>query len=133
MYYFAYASNMNKKQMAGHCPEAKGRAVATLPNYKLIFTGFSRVRKGAVATIKGSKGDKVLGAVYEIDEAGLRKLDKHEGYPANYKHLNVIVFTDKGEAFEAVTFIKAAQEEEGRPSPEYLAAIQQGYRDWGIL
>ena len=133
MFYFAYASNMSKKQMTGHCPEAKPKIVATLPNYKLIFTGFSRVRKGAECTIKGSKGDKVMGAVYEISEAGLRKLDKYEGYPANYKHLDVRVFTDNGEAIDAVTFIKAAQEEEGKASPDYLAIIQQGYRDWGIL
>jgi gamma-glutamylcyclotransferase len=133
MFYFAYASNMNKKLMAERCPEAKPKIVATLPNYKLIFAGYSRVRKGAEAAIKGSKGDKVIGAVYEITEGGLRKLDKIEGYPANYKHLNVMVFTDSGEAFEAVTFIKATQEEEGKPSPEYLSVIQQGYRDWGIL
>jgi gamma-glutamylcyclotransferase (GGCT)/AIG2-like uncharacterized protein YtfP len=133
MYYFAYASNMNKKLMAERCPESKPKIVATLPNYKLIFAGYSRVRKGAEAAIKGSKGDKVIGALYEITEGGLRKLDKIEGYPANYKHLNVMVFTDSGEAFEAVTFIKAAQEEEGKPSPEYLSVIQQGYRDWGIL
>ena len=133
MYYFAYASNMNRKQMAERCPEAKAITIATLPNYKLTFTGFSRLRKGAEAVIKGSKGDKVLGAVYEITEAGLRKLDKWEGYPANYKHFNIMVFKESGEAFEAVTFIKAAQEEEGKPSPEYLSIIQQGYRDWGLL
>ena len=78
-------------------------------------------------------GRKVLGAVYEITEACLRKLDKWEGYPDVYKHLSVIVFTDSGEAIEAVTFIKSRQEEEGKASPEYLKVIQQGFRDWGII
>ena len=133
MYYFAYASNMNRKQMAGRCPEAKSKVVATLPNFKLIFTGYSRLRKGAVATIRGSQGDKVIGAVYEISEAGLRKLDKHENYPVDYKHMDVRVFTDSGETYDAVTFIKTRQEDEGQPSAEYRAIIQQGYRDWGII
>ena len=133
MYYFAYASNLNRKQMAERCPEAKAKVVATLPNFKLIFTGYSRQRKGAVATIRGSQGDKVIGAVYEISEACLRKLDKHENYPIDYKHLDVRVFTDSGETYDAITFIKARQEEEGKPSPEYLAIIQQGCRDWGII
>ncbi|MCX5993864.1 MAG: gamma-glutamylcyclotransferase [Chloroflexi bacterium] len=133
MYYFAYASNMSRKQMAERCPEAKATAVATLPNFKLIFTGYSRLRKGAVASIRGSKGDKVIGAVYEINEAGLRKLDKCENYPVDYKHLDVRVFTDSGETYDAVTFIKAGQEEEGQPSAEYRDIIQQGYRDWGII
>ena len=133
MYYFAYASNLSRKRMLELCPDAKPKIVATLPNYKIIFSGFSRVRKGAEANIRGSKGDKVIGAVYEITESCLRKLDKSEECPVNYKHLNVIVFTDSDEAFEAVTFIKTRQEEDGKPSPEYLAVIQQGYRDWGII
>ena len=133
MYYFAYASNMNRKQMAGRCPEAKSKVVATLPNFKLIFTGYSRLRKGAVATIRGSHGDKVIGALYEISEAGLRKLDKHENCPVDYKHMDVRVFTDSGETYDAVTFIKTRQEDEGQPSAEYRAIIQQGYRDWGII
>ena len=133
MFYFAYASNMNRKQMAERCPEAKSKVVATLPNFKLIFTGYSRLRKGAVATIRGSQGDKVIGAVYEISEAGLRKLDKHENYPVDYKHVDVRVFSGSGEIYDAVTFIKAKLEEEGQPSPEYRTIIQQGYRDWGII
>ena len=133
MYYFAYASNMNRKQMAERCPEAKSKVVATLPTFKLIFTGYSRLRKGAVATIRGSQGDKVIGALYEISEAGLRKLDKHENYPVDYKHVDVRVFSGSGEIYDAVTFIKAKLEEEGQPSPEYRTIIQQGYRDWGII
>ncbi len=133
MYYFAYASNMCRKLMEEHCPGSRAVAVATLPNYKLVFTGFSRLRKGAEATIRASKGDKVIGAVYEISEAGLRKLDKWEEYPVNYRHLDVRVFTDGGDLYDAVTYIKARQEEEGKPSSAYLAVIQQGYRDWGII
>jgi gamma-glutamylcyclotransferase len=133
MYYFAYASNMSRKQMAERCPEAKSKVAATLPNFKLIFTGYSRLRKGAVATIRGSQGDKVIGALYEISEAGLRKLDKHENYPVDYKHTDVRVFSGSGETYDAVTFIKAKLEEEGQPSAEYRAVIQQGYRDWGII
>jgi gamma-glutamylcyclotransferase len=133
MYYFAYASNMNRQQMAERCPEAKAKVVANLPNFKLIFTGYSRLRKGALATVRGSKGDRVIGAIYEISEAGLRKLDKHENYPVDYKHMDVRVFTDGGETYDAVTFIKARQEEEGQPSAEYRAVVQQGYRDWGII
>ena len=39
---------------------------------------------------------------------------------------------EDGEAIEAVTYIKSGQLEETSPSKEYLALIQQGYRDWGI-
>ncbi len=114
------------------CPEAKPKFTATLPNWKLIFTGWSRKWHGGVASIKPSKGDKVIGAIYEISEKDLKVLDKYEGYPTVYNRIKVVVFTDAGEPIEAVTYIKVEQSEETPPSPEYLATIRQGYKDWGL-
>ena len=132
MHYFAYASNLNRKQMTEHCPNGKPEFMATLPNYKLIFAGWSREWKGGVASIKPFKGEKVIGAVYEVSDRDLRLLDKHEGYPTIYHRFNVTVWTETGESVEAVTYIKVDQSEETQPSEGYLAIIQQGYRDWGI-
>jgi len=133
MRYFDYGSNLNKKQMQERCPDSKPLFTAVLPNYKLIFVGWSRQWKGAVASIKASRGDRVRGAVYEISEQCLRKLDRFEGYPQNYNRLKVIVFGEDDEPVEAVTYIKAGQIEEGQPSKEYLAVIQQGLRDWRLF
>lgn len=132
MYYFAYASNLNRKQMTERCPEAVPKFSADLPNYKLVFTGYSRLRAGATATIAGAKGSVVKGAVYELSEAGLLKLDKHEGVPAVYRRHNVIVYTESGLRIEAVTYIKVRQEDEDKPSAQYVAIIRQGYSDWQI-
>jgi len=133
MYYFAYGSNLNRKQMAERCPDSKPRFIATLPNYKLIFTGWSRQQRGGTASIKPLKNNKVLGAVYEVSEADLRRLDKHEGHPAIYNRLNVIVWTDTDEQVEALTYIKTEQSQETQPSQEYLAILQQGYKDWQLF
>jgi cation transport regulator ChaC len=133
MYYFAYASNLNRKQMSQRCPNSKPKFIATLPNYKLIFTGWSRQWRGGTASIKPLRGEKVIGAVYEISEADLKVLDKHEGYPTTYNRLNVTVWSDTGDPVETVTYIKVEQSPETRPSQEYLSAIQQGYRDWQII
>lgn len=133
MYYFAYASNLNRKQMRERCPESRPMFLATLPNYKLVFTGWSRQWRGGVASIKLFKGEKVRGAVYEVSERDLRRLDRYEGCPGSYHRLKVTVFDEDGSPVEAVTYIKSGQLEETRPSPEYLAVIQQGYRDWGMV
>jgi len=133
MYYFAYGSNLSKKQMRERCPESKPRLIAILPNYKLVFTDWSRQWRGGVATIKRFSGEKVLGAVYEITDSDLRRLDKYEGYPQSYSRIKVIVFDDNNQPIEAMTYIKAGQLKEAPPSKEYLAVIQQGYRDWGIV
>ncbi len=133
MYYFAYGSNLNKKQMKERCPECKPRYNAVLPNYKLIFAGWSRTYKGGVASIRRVQGSKVPGAVYEITEKDLRKLDVFEGYPHDYNRIKVIVFDEDGTAIEAQTYMKTGQIEETKPSKEYADIIYQGYRDWGIV
>jgi gamma-glutamylcyclotransferase len=133
MYYFAYGSNLNKKQMAERCPDSKPGFSAELPDYKLIFTGWSRQWRGGVASIKLSGRDKVLGAVYEISDTDLAKLDRFEDCPGSYNRLKVTAYRDTGEPVEATTYIKARQADETKPSPEYLSIIQQGYRDWGLV
>ena len=133
MYYFAYGSNLNRRQMAERCPGSEPLFVATLPNYRLLFAGWSRQRRGGVATIQRSQGDKVRGAVYEISEQCLKRLDKYEGYPEIYNRIKVTVFNEDGEPMEAITYIKVKQLEETQPSKEYLVIIQQGYRDWRLV
>jgi len=137
MYYFAYGSNLNQKQMLERCPDSKPRFVATLPNYKLVFVGWSRQWRGGVASIKPFRGERVPGAIYEISDRDLRRLDScegyREGYPGDYNRLNVTVFDEKGESIAATTYIKARQSEETPPSQEYLSIMQQGYRDWGLV
>ncbi len=133
MYYFAYGSHLNRKQMLECCPDSKPKSIATLPNYKLIFVGWSRQRHGGVASIKHFRGEKVLGAIYEISDRDLRRLDKCEGYPGTSNRFNVTVFDNKGDPLEATTYIKARQSEETQPSPEYLSVMRQGCKDWKII
>ena len=133
MNYFAYASNLNRKQMSERCPDCQPKFVATLPNHKLIFAGWMRKWRGGTATIRPFQGEKVIGAVYEISEKCLRSLDKHEGYPTIYNRVNKMVIAEDGERIEAITYIMREQSEEIKPSLEYVAVIQQGYKDWGIV
>ena len=133
MYYFAYASNLNQKQMRERCPDSKLVSVATLPNYKLVFVGWSRQWRGGVATIRPFRGEKVLGAIYDISERDLRRLDGYEGHPGTTNKMNINVFNADGEPVQAMTYIRASQAEETPPSPSYLSIIQQGYRDWKIV
>jgi len=133
VYYFAYASNLSKKQMRERAVESKPVFTATLPNYRLAFAGWSRQWRGGYATIVLSRGDKVLGAIYEVSESNLRHLDSYEDCPRSYSRINVTVFDEDGNAVEAVTYIKAGRLDETQPSKEYLAVIQQGYRDWGLF
>ena len=133
MYYFAYASNLSQKRMLERCPDCKPKFTATLHNYKLIFTGWSRQWHGGVATIRASQGSRVMGGVYEISERCLRSLDEQEGYPTIYDRINVSVATKNAGLVKAVTYIRREQSEETQPSKEYLAVISQGYQEWRLV
>ena len=133
MYYFAYGSNLNKKQMLERCPDSKPKVKATLHNYKLVFVGWNRQWRGGIASIKPFRGERVIGAIYEVSDTDSKRLDKYEGSPNEYNRLNIRVLNEDGDSIEAVTYIKARQSEETRPSQEYLAVLQQGYRDWGFI
>ena len=55
----------------------------------------------------------------------------HEG--ETNKRLNVTVFDEDDQPIPAFTYIKTGQFEDGQPSKEYLAVIQQGLRDWRLF
>ena len=130
MRYFAYGSNLSRQQMKERCPDSKPLFTATLPNYKLVISGWSRKWMGGTATILRSNGDKIRGGVYEVSEADLRKLDRHE---TGYARQNVTVFDEDSQAHEVVTYVKTGQVEVSKPSTSYGEVIRRGYRDWGIV
>lgn len=131
MFYFAYASNLNRKQMAERAPNAKARYSAVLPNHKLVFAGWSRTWHGAVASILQSHGDKVQGGLYEVSDQDMLRLAQYEG--PEYATAKINVFRDTGESMEAITFVRKQRKDDGKPSAEYLATIKQGYLDWGLI
>ena len=130
MHYFAYGSNLNQKQMKERCPDSKPLFTAVLPNYKLVFVGWSRQWRGGVASIQSFRGERVRGAIYEVTEACLQRLDRYE---SGYNRLKVTVVGEDDEHIEAITYVKAGRLEDATPSKEYLAIIQQGLRDWRLF
>ena len=127
MYYFAYASNLNLKQMNERCPGNKPLYKATLPNYKFVFEGWSRQLRGGKANIVLYKGEKVRGAVYDVSEQCLDRLE------SPYSRLRVTVYNEDDDPVEAITYINSARAEEAKPSEDYLKVIRQGYLDWRMV
>ena len=76
------------------------------------------------------RGSRVRGGIYQVSEECMKRLDKYEG--PEYQRLNVIVNNEDNEPVKAVTYINSSNSRESRPSPDYLAVIRQGYRDWRL-
>ncbi len=132
MYYFAYATDLNRRQLAKICPDSRPLFKAVLPNFKLIFTGWSRKTRGGIASVKPYQGEKVPGAVYELSDLDLQRLDKEMNSPAERLRITALVIGDDGDSAKATLYVNKKVSEEAEPSRDYLTEIQQGYRDWEI-
>ena len=119
MFYFAYGSNLNHKQMKKRCKDSRFIKKITLKNYILTF----RSKYGA-ADIEKRVDKKVYGALYNISKSDERRLDIYEEYPTLYKKM----FFKHGNK-KVMTYIMAKKTKLVPPTTKYLDTIKQGYKD----
>ena len=122
MFYFAYGSNLNQKQMRRRCKDSRFIKKITLKNYILTF----RSKYGA-ADIEKKMGKKVYGALYNISKSDERRLDIYEEYPTLYKkmyfkHNNKLI----------MTYLMEKKTKKTPPTFHYFGTIKQGYTDCRI-
>lgn len=118
--YLAYGSNLNKAQMSMRCPDAKPLGVIMLPEYRLVFRG--------VADIIPAKGWKAPVAMWSITEKCEEALDRYEGFPSLYRKE---YFNNQKTGAVYMAYVMNSHGLSMPPSG-YLAAIRQGYKDFGI-
>jgi predicted ATPase len=123
--HFGYGSNMKKAQMAERCPGQKPLGRASLPDYRWLIN-----RRG-VATVRMSKGDVVEGFLFELTADDVERLDRAEGVAGGSyaKHEVEVRMADK--TVKALVYIDPIVEE-GKPSEEYAARVNEGVADAGL-
>lgn len=131
MYYFAYGSNLNHKQMNCRCPDNKFIMRAYLDNHKFVYDGYSSKRGGAVANVLESADSIVWGGLYEISKSDFENLDKYEGFPSLYDRKELKVKDDHGNIYKAITYFRI-EEKIGIPSSEYKKIIIDGAKDCNL-
>lgn len=121
--YFAYGSNLDEKTLSSRVRgEFPKRSSATLPGYRLAFSG--------AASIEQSEGGTVYGALYRLTESQMGLLDRFEGVPRAYVRINATAQAG-GKRVDAIAY-QFAQKREFRPPTEaYLQAIRNAYSDLG--
>lgn len=128
---FAYGSNMNHRQMALRCPDARPVCVARLDGYRLTFAGHNARWGGGVATIVPARRGGVTGVVWRLSEQDLKRLDEFEGYPFVYDRAPVIVRSPRrADEIWCHTYVKNVAQET-TPSEDYLRTIIEGYQTAG--
>jgi cation transport regulator ChaC len=125
VWYFAYASNMNRAQMKSRAGEIFEEKLGRLENYELAFN--KKVRGGtAGANVRPASGKAVEGVLYRINESAFRNLDRAEGAPVHYRRIQVTVKDREGKPVPAQAFIATKVEKGLRPASHYLKTILDG-------
>ncbi len=121
MLYFAFGSNLNRKQIKRRCKNSRFISRHILKNYQLVF----RSKYGA-ADIQRKKGSSVLGAIYDINKADEKKLDAYEEFPKVYVKKYFKIWGKK-----VMFYYMSSKTKQTNPSKRYLSSIIQGYKDCG--
>lgn len=109
---------MNQAQMKKRCPRSKYLGIATLQGYRLVFDGYSERWHSATANIVKDSSEIIKGALYELTDQDIEKLDEYEPTYLRQR-LRVNYKSDTPEAF---VYYREPQIL-GKPSDEYLATM----------
>jgi gamma-glutamylcyclotransferase (GGCT)/AIG2-like uncharacterized protein YtfP len=133
MFYFAYGSNMNPRRMRARDIHFTNRRPGMLLNFELAFDKRVHIEKKdliwGAANIHPTPGRQVEGALYEVEESELAKLDRFEGVPDHYTRRIVTVESENGKSVIAVTYFARPDKIESnlRPTREYLDHLLAGH------
>ena len=137
MFYFAYASSLDCRQIIERCPKVRFYCVARLDNYTLAFTRRSQGRQCGVADIVPSEGSTVWGVVYELDSDDLDSLDRSEGYRPGREQNSYnrverqVIQRDNSSPYITVwTYVATRQPSPPKPNAAYKRQIVDGARFW---
>lgn len=126
-YYFAYGSNLLSEQMNVRVNSVLKICNAYLDGYEITFNIKGTLYDDAVANI--IEADKrVWGVLYKVSKEEFEdKMDFYEGVRQNeYERIEVIVYSEKQEKFNAYTYINKNANLTNYPSISYLDRIIQG-------
>ena len=124
MLYFAFGSNLYRKQMKKRCKDSKYIGCHKLRGYKLVFRHM--YYGGGVADVERKKNSTVLGAIYRISKKDEKKLDVYEDFPHVYTKKYFKILGKK-----VMFYYMPKKSKTIPPSRRYLNLIIKGYKDCG--
>lgn len=124
MLYWAYGSNLSVRRMRMRCPDARPVGPLVIADGALTFRG--------VADVTIRKGSLVAGGLWRITRACERSLDAAEGVSNRWYLKRYLQLSVKGKIEDCLFYQMRIAEGIMPPTPEYLEAIVQGYRDFHL-
>ncbi|KAK0239918.1 Butirosin biosynthesis, BtrG-like protein [Armillaria nabsnona] len=129
-FYFAYGSNLWRKQMNFCCPENNFLGVGLLKEWRWI------INKCGYANVVPSKeaGDNVYGFLYKINAKDEEVLDVYEGVPISYqkKIFPVTLLRTDGKddkIIHCLVYVDTERVLNSIPKDEYIERMNKGITD----
>lgn len=126
LYYAAYGSNLNLKEMKKRCPDAKYEGTGIIEGYELLFCGEAG---RAYLNIRPNPAEKVNVCLFRISDNDLKSLDEYEEYPELYGRTKCDVFMNDGSIKQAFFYEMDTKYDVMRPTESYYKRCEQGYID----
>jgi gamma-glutamylcyclotransferase (GGCT)/AIG2-like uncharacterized protein YtfP len=128
---FGYGTNMASAEMSDWCPAARFLGPARLDGHRLELRRRSVRWRGGAADIVPAP-DSVWGALYEVPEEALERLDGKEGEGFAYRRRVVEVLLD-GQPRDALAYEVIDKEPVEVPcTVEYAELLLEGARERGL-
>jgi gamma-glutamylcyclotransferase (GGCT)/AIG2-like uncharacterized protein YtfP len=122
MLYFAYGSNLWRKQMRDRCPGHEEIGYGVLRGYRWIIS------QRGYANIVLAACDEVHGKVYRLTESDERSLDRYEGVSEGGYRKEIVPVVLDGHNTPCLVYVDPV-EEEGVAWPEYVERLNRGIAD----
>lgn len=127
MYYVAYGSNLNVRQMEYRCPNAVPVFKGVIKDYKTVF------KYHADIVPCKTKSDFAPCIIWDIrNKEEWHNLDRYEGYPKYYIRKEVDVICTDGKTRKAIAYIMNNKSNFILPDNHYFNCILEGYQDFGL-
>ena len=120
MLYFAYGSNLNKREMKHRCPDSKYLGTVMLKNWQLMFRVY--------LTVEPKEGMEVPIGVWNVPDEDMKALDEYEGYPHLYRKEKMTIGGQEG----IIYIMNGFQIPYALPQNDYLIRCCIGYKDFGF-
>jgi gamma-glutamylcyclotransferase len=128
--YFAYGSNMLAEWLRSRCRSAVPMGIAEVVGHVVEFSKPSKDGSGKATLTKSNSNS--FGVVFEIDNAELPELDRHEGRNGYYRDDNFRVTLAGGNTIHAKAYLASSPEAHLKPYDWYLALVIAGAREHNL-
>jgi cation transport regulator ChaC len=135
IWYFAYGSNMNDSTFRDRRRmQPLDWRPGCVKGYRLRFNLDGRPKgKAAPANICADPSAEVWGVLYKITGRDMLRLNFSEGVPGpRYWPIWLLAEDGEGQPINAMTYVAAGHEKDGRPSLRYISLLREGARSHGL-